>query len=371
MFDPAPENQLPSAIEGRSGRIPASDWAVLRWTILVVAVLSAAALVWSLADVLLLAFAAMLLAVALRGLAAVTATRTGISEGIALASVIVILFAGTAAVLWLFGAQLSAQFSELLQALPGALQGARHWIQQQSWGSWVLKEVRRFGSDGPGLVTSITGVLGTTLGVLSEVALVLASGVYFAIRPKPYLRGILYLVPKGSTARMERLFRTVGRALSLWLVGQAIAMVTIGTLTGIGVWMLGLPSALALGVIAGATEFIPVLGPILGAVPAVLIGFSISPIKAVYVALFYFVLQQFESNLLMPLIQQRVVALPPVLTLFGTLVAGLLFGVPGVLLATPLAVATVIAIQIVYVEGVLGKRIEVLGEQAGLDGPER
>jgi predicted PurR-regulated permease PerM len=222
--------------------------------------------------------------------------------------------------------------------------------------------VQRFGREGPGLVYSLTGVLGTTLGVLSEVALVVVSGIYLASQPGLYRDGLLQLVPVPHLDRAQRILGAAGHALRLWLLGQAIAMAMIGILTGIGVWLLGLPSPLAFGVIAGATEFIPILGPILGAIPAVLIAFSISPMTALYVVLFYIGLQQVESNLLMPLIQERVVALPPVLMLFATVVAGLLFGLLGILFATPLAVACIVATQEIYVRGVLGKDVALLGE---------
>jgi predicted PurR-regulated permease PerM len=130
-------------------------------------------------------------------------------------------------------------------------------------------------------------------------------------------------------------------------------MLAIGVVCGVGDWLLGVPEALVLGIIAGLTEFIPNLGPVVGAVPAVLVAFGVGPWHALYVALFYAVVQGLEGNLLTPLVQQRAADVPPALTITAQLVMGLLGGILGVLLAVPLAASAIVAVRMAYVEDVL------------------
>jgi predicted PurR-regulated permease PerM len=340
------------------------DWVVLRRALLILLLLALAALVWMLANVLLLAFGAVLVSLILRGLSDELTRRLGLGERWAFLVVVVLLLAGIAGLLWLFGAQIAAQFDELSQSLSRAIGRAEQLLDEASWGPWALDQMRDVGGDNAtGLVKRLTGFLGTTFGAVGEAVLMLVSGIYLAAQPRLYRAGFLNLVPDKHVDRARRLMNATARALRRWLLGQGAAMLAIFAVTTPGLWLMDVPSALALGIIAGVTEFIPFIGPLLGAIPAVLIGLSVSPTMALWIALFYFAVQQLENHLLMPIIQSRVTALPPVLTLFATVVAGFLFGLLGVLFATPLAVMTVVAVQVLYVEGMLGKKIALLGDE--------
>src|SRR5690606_20797257 len=132
--------------------------------------------------------------------------------------------------------------------------------------------------------------------------------------------------------------------LWLWLLGTLASMVTVGVLTGGALMLLGLPAAAALGIIAALLEFIPILGPGIAAFPALLVaiahgGWS----EALYVGLIYLAIQQIEGNLIYPLFLRRAVALPPALTVLAVVGAGLLFGLLGLFLATPLLVVLLVA----------------------------
>jgi predicted PurR-regulated permease PerM len=152
-------------------------------------------------------------------------------------------------------------------------------------------------------------------------------------------------------------------ALQQWLIGQLMAVALVGVIISLGATYLGLPSPLALGLIAGLSEFIPFAGPLLGAVPAVLLALTQGWQQvALTVGLFVFV-QLLESNLITPLIQRRMVSLPPVVTLFAILCFGLLFGPLGLLFATPLAVFIFVAVNNLYVRGLLEEPTEVPGEK--------
>ena len=152
------------------------------------------------------------------------------------------------------------------------------------------------------------------------------------------------------------------RALRLWLKGQAVAMVVVGLMTGLGLWALGMPSALTLGLLAGVLEFIPFAGPIIAAVPAILLALAVSPELALWVTLLYVAVQQFEGNVLTPLVQQYAVDLPGAVLLFSLIGFGTLFGTLGVILAAPLAVVTMVLIKRIYVIETLDTPTPIPGE---------
>jgi predicted PurR-regulated permease PerM len=130
-------------------------------------------------------------------------------------------------------------------------------------------------------------------------------------------------------------------------------MLTIGVASAIGLALLGVPLALALGLIAGLLEFVPFFGPIASGTVAVLVAFAQGPTQALYVALLFLVLQQVEGNVLVPLVQRWAVDLPPVLSLASVMVFGTLFGPLGVVLGTPLAVVMMVLVQRLNIEQTL------------------
>jgi predicted PurR-regulated permease PerM len=192
-----------------------------------------------------------------------------------------------------------------------------------------------------------------TLGVLANALIVVFLGVFFALTPKLYVRGFVALFPPAFRPRLEDILAETATVLRAWLRGQFVAMLTVGLATWLGLLLLGAPLALGLAFLAFLLEFIPVLGPIVAAVPAILVGLSVSPMLGLWVTLLYIVVQQVESYLLLPLVQRWAVHIPPALSLIGILVFGVLFGWVGVLLATPLMVATTVWVRKIYLESIL------------------
>src|SRR5207244_13318222 len=123
------------------------------------------------------------------------------------------------------------------------------------------------------------------------------------------------LGPKNSRARARESLHNHGHTLRYWMLGQLCSMAMVGILTGVGLWLLCIPLALLIGVLAGILDFVPIVGTILSAIPAVLLGFMESPTKALYVLLLYLGIHQAEAHLILPLIHQRAVSLPPVITI--------------------------------------------------------
>jgi len=193
--------------------------------------------------------------------------------------------------------------------------------------------------------------------------LVLVGGIYLAAQPRLYRGGLVKLVPPGGRERVEQALDDSWRALRLWLLGRLVSMLFIGTLTGVGLWLLGIPGALALGIVAFILEFVPFIGPIIAAVPAILLALAFEPVKALWVAALYLGIQQLEGNVIEPLVQQRAVDLPPALLLFSIVAGAVVFGPAGVVFAAPLTVVLFVMVKRLYVRDALHTQTHMPGEE--------
>ena len=211
--------------------------------------------------------------------------------------------------------------------------------------------------------------LTSTVEMFAGLLLILMMSLYIGADPDTYRNGILHLFPKRKRERIGEVLAAMATMLRKWLVTQLIAMVTIGVVSTVALLVLGVKAPFALGIIAGLLEFVPTVGPILSAVPAVAMGFLDSPEKALYVGLAYLVIQQLEGHLLIPLLMKGGMDLPPVLTIVTQGLMALLFGFLGLMIAVPLLAAVMVPIKMLYVEDALGDDIGV--EDDGDDGPLR
>lgn len=326
--------------------------------LIAVGIISAVALAWQVRDVLIVLFGGLVVATLLRALAdgisyiAPVNGRTAVGVSIAL---VLMLLVGIG---WAIGDQLVTQMQALRSQLPEAVEAIREWLQKTTLGSHLLGQWENAGDDGVpwGQVAGMTGV---ALGAVANTVLVLAIGLYVAVDPELYQRGTVSLVPLHFRARAQQAASAAANGLRLWLLGQLLSMIAIGVLTAIGLQLLGIPLALSLGIIAGLTTFIPFVGPLSFGVLAVLLSFTESPTQALYVAILCLGIQQLEGYIITPLIQRRTVKLPPALGLIAVFMFGVLFGIPGVLLATPLMVVVMILVQKLYIEyGLEGREVD-------------
>jgi predicted PurR-regulated permease PerM len=187
--------------------------------------------------------------------------------------------------------------------------------------------------------------------------------VYFAFNPKLYSEGIVKLVPQSRERRAREILETMEYTLRRFLLGISASMVINGALTFLGLWFLGVPFAIPLAIIAGLLTFVPNIGPYIAGIPAVLIGFSLSPSQALYVLILYLVVQNLDGLVISPLIQQRAVSIPPVLVIASQLLLAVMFGFLGLLLAVPIVAVVFVLVKMIYVEDILGRRVEVKGER--------
>ncbi|SNB46897.1 AI-2E family transporter [Geobacter sp. DSM 9736] len=314
------------------------------------------AFLWYTIDMLLLVFAGILVAVLLRAPASWVAARSPLSGGWSVALFILFL----ALVLWgggkLVAAPVIAQLTELSVALPEKAAQVKQHLLIQPWGEKVVDQVESINwtSRRINVLGRMTGALSTAFGWVANLVIICFLGLYLAFQPDPYVNGLVRLFPVPRRHRVRQVLERISHTLRWWLVGTFLSMTMVGVLTWLGLWLLGMPLALALALLAAVFAFVPYLGPILSAVPAVLLAFTQSPQQALYVVLLYLAVQAVESNLLTPLVQQQAVEMPAAMMLFAQITLGVLVGGIGVVLATPLAAAAMVAVRMLYVEDVLG-----------------
>lgn len=322
-------------------------------------------LLWYAIDILLLVFAGVLLGVLLRGLSRAIAKRTKLGHGWSLAIVLLTLLVIIGLTVWLLSDSIAAQTSSLIETLPRAIEQLRARLSAYSWGERVLGEIPppdRWGellnSSGGSALGRITGILSGTLGLLINFLVIIIIGCYIAAEPRLYKRGIVHLIPPAYRKRALEVLNELDTTLGRWLIGRLILMFVNGGLTTLGLWLLDVPLALTLGILAGVLNFIPNFGPFIAGIPAVLIALLVSPQTAAYTALLYLVIQMVDGYVFTPLVDKRSVELPPVLTITAQVLLGVLVGGIGVVLASPLIASLIVIVRMLYVEDALGDEIE-------------
>jgi predicted PurR-regulated permease PerM len=374
------------------------------------AMVAVALFLWNSLSVLLLAFAAVLVGVALRGLAEWLAGWTRLPLGGALA-VVILSIVGCFVV---FGVVVAPtvvqQFERLADQLPQSIEAVQQRLREYSWGRRVLGDVppdasaevaatqpstgkpdaveveaeaRPAGASpttGPTLVAKAIEVTSSRPGgavgsvaryarnlatAVFTVILVVIVGIYLAAQPELYVRGTLFLFPRSERPRMRDVMYKVGYTLRWWLLAQLVPMACIGVFIGGGLWLIGVPLWLPLGLLAALLNFIPNFGPLIAAVPAVLIALADSPGKAAWVVALTVAAQNLEGYLITPLVQRRAVEMPPALTILSQVLMGLLLGPLGVILAAPLTAAGIVVVKMLYVQDTLGTPVPVPGPGPG------
>ena len=339
------------------------DTGLARFTkklIITVLVLALALAAWQLADLGILLFGAVLIAIGLRRAAEFVGRRARIGTAAGLVLVVLFIVAALIASLTFFGTVAAGQFGELVQQVPRGLHIALTWLEAQPYGPYVLTQARGIA---PAELTSTAGRV-VALG-LQAVARTLGYGlltflvaIYLAAQPLLYRRLCLRLVPPAHRAVVGRVLDRTGEVLLRWLLGQFVVMLTIGTLSGLGLWALGIEAPFALGLVGGLLTFIPYFGAVLAAIPATLVALTQGPFNALWVIAMYAGVHFIEGNFVTPMVQAEATSLPPALSLLSTVAFSILFGLSAVLLASPLTLFLLVAVELLYVGGILGGTAE-------------
>lgn len=318
--------------------------------------------VWAAVHALMLVFAALLVAIGLDGLAQLINRRTGLSRHAA-----VIITAGLLAML--LGSALTIGSMNVASKAPALRQQVVQSIDQIS----NRLETYRFAQElfdgsssgsnggaanssslGERLTGELSGAVSVTLSTLTDLFLIGIIGLYLALSPGLYRGGLLRLFPPSQHERAEDIAAETAIAVRRWLVGRVTSMLMVAVASSLGLWIDGIPFALLLGVMAGLLTFIPYLGALVSAVPALLVA-ALQGLDAVlYVSALYLGLHIAEGYVLAPLIQKHAVSIAPGFLLSAQVLGGATAGVFGIALATPIALVAAVIIQLGYVRDVMG-----------------
>lgn len=338
------------------------DVDLVRRTLIVLGIAALAYAVCLLSGVLLLAFGSVLVAVLLHALADVLTRRTPIPERwslLAAGLLILLLLLGIA---FLFGTTILGQLVGLAGQLPGALDGFTERFGIGPVSSRLSELATWRGGPGGGFVGRVASLGSTVLGALVDTILVLVAGSFIAVSPRVYRAGMVKLFPKGAHPSVEGALDASGRVLKLWLGATLISMTFVVVTAYLALWVIGVPSPVGLALLAGLANFIPFIGGIIGAAPAVLLALTVGLDAALYTALAFVAIQQVENNVVFPLVGSEVLSVPPALGLFAIVATGVLFGPLGLLFGFPLTVVALVLVKKLYVRETLGEETTVPGE---------
>jgi len=334
------------------GHTPSAEAVFVRRVLIAALIFLLLLSLWRVSLVIILTFGGIVVAVALHNISAPLGRTLRLPSRISLLVTVAVLAAIAVGFFYFFGTLASQQFSALIDKIPGAVDASRSWLKGSAIGRQALNAMEN-SSDATMRLLSALPLAGGILGGLGETILVFVVGIYFAADPSTYIAGVVKLVPARRRERASQILEAIGEALRKWLIGMTLDMLLLSVMTGIGMWMIGVPLPLALAVLSGVAVFVPYIGPLVATIPGLLLALSVRPILALYAAIVYLIVLTIEGNISQPLLQRWTVSLPPIVNLLAILVFAPLFGLWGAVLATPLAVVLWVLTRMIYVEDLL------------------
>jgi predicted PurR-regulated permease PerM len=313
-----------------------------------------------LGNVLLLVFAAVLIAVGLDGAARAFAARLPISRGWALVGVALGIAAIIFGALSLTATRLVQQFWEVGDTVANFVERAEAWLTELG----AMGMVDEIGDGNGGLADAAGDVAGhvmtfglTAFGAVTSIIILIVLTLFLAANPALYRGGLVRLVPQENRAMVQDTLSALAHALRWWFLGQLASMALLGVTVGLGLFVMGIELWFALGVLTALLTFVPFLGPLIATVPIVAVGFAEGTQTGLIVLVGYIVIQNIEGNVLGPMIQRKAVDLAPALLIAVQVLLSLIFGVVGLILAAPLTIVAMVAVQKLWVEHTLGEKV--------------
>ncbi|HZI76551.1 MAG TPA: AI-2E family transporter [Gemmatimonadales bacterium] len=338
----------------------------LGWVLLAVVVV---ALLLRTIDVLLVIFLAIILAVYLNAVSGFLQRRFGVPDSLGLVAAVLLTLGGLTGVIFLIIPAVASQVQDLIANLPRFLSDLDVSINRLLSRVPVL---RRGVTDGttPGvLATSLNEVFGFLRGALVpylkggveliiETVSVFVMALYMARNPGIYVEGVIGLIPPSRRPLGRVILYDLKLTLHAWVVGQIISMVLLAVLTTLGLWALGVPYFLAFGVFAGIAAIVPFFGTLFSTVVPALLVLGVNGLpKAVAVILLGIGVHLIEANFVAPIVMERQVNLPPVITIAGVLLIGKLFGLAGLIIAVPILAFVMVLIRHILLGEVYGDAV--------------
>ncbi|WOJ91185.1 AI-2E family transporter [Methylocapsa polymorpha] len=330
---------------------------------LLLAMTGAAVAAWILRDVVLILFGALVLAIGMSAVARLLGNRMRIGYAAGFSVVVLTGLILIGAIGWFFGAAIGEQLDEVARKIPTGLQWLTDQIEARPYARDLLAKLQTADLSGPTgwIASALAASVRTSVAAAGSLVVMAIIAVYLAAQPQRYKIGILRLLSPAMRARVSRLFDAEANILGRWFAGQLAVMATVGILSGLGLWALGIRAALVLGLVGGLLSFVPYVGAVIAAVPATLFALAQGPYYAAAVIAMYVAVHFIEGNFITPIIQSEATALPPVVSLLSVISCGLLLGPQAVFLAAPLALFFITAIEVLYVEPVITpeKKVEL------------
>ena len=313
--------------------------------------------------VFVVAFGALLLAVLLTLLAR-PFRRLKLPNGAALTLAVLVLLMIVGSAAYLFGSRLLFDIQEVLARMESVQQAIRAELSRSPLGGLVLSQ---FGFGGIPVTQILASLFSISTSVMAAVIMSVIVGVYFAAQPELYLNGFLKLLPPERRANAEEAARSAGNALFLWFKGKFISMLLIVLLCTSVTWAIGLPSHFALGFIAGIAELVPYVGPLLAAGLAMMVASTLGIKPILWTAIAYLAIHTVDGNLVAPLVQRKMVYIPPAVMILGIAAIGFIFGAVAVAFAAPMTVVLFVLLKKLYVRDFLNEPTVIPGEHQGKD----
>ena len=315
-------------------------------------------LVWLLFDVVLIVTGAVLVAVLLH-VVAWPFRKIRLPRALALAIAGLLLLVVIGGVFYLFGSGMGEELQEMLRRAEEGQRQITELLQGSTLGKTVLSHVEGSTFSLPDLLEKVFRI---SASFLAGVAIAIVAGAFLAAQPELYREGLSLLFPRPQRGAANETIDYLAGALRLWTLGQLMEMALVGFMVGVAVWLIGLPSPIALGAIAGITQFVPYLGPLVGMTPALLVATTVSWSALLWTVVAYLLIHQFDGYVIMPVIQRRMVSVPPALMLLSIVALGELFGVTATVFAAPITVLLFVLVTKLYVRDTLHEQVAVPGE---------
>ena len=319
------------------------------------------ALAWFTRKVLLLLFAGLLVALVLTSFTNLLRRFLPVGHKGGLAIVLFLLCGAIAGVIAIGIPAVAGQFAELSEQIPKRAAEVQKWIQDspfvQKLNELMPDLEKMMPSGGTGGLTSF---FSSTFEAASSLVFIIFTGIFAAASPNLYRRILVKLFAPRLRPKAEHVITRLICTLKYWLLGQTVSMLVVGIVTGVALAIAGVPLALALGIVGGLLEFIPFIGPLISAVPAMLLASADGMDKVLIVAAIFAGIQFMEGNVLQPIVQKRAIDLPPIVTLVALLVFGGAFGLLGMFVAAPLAAVIMVLVEELYLHEYLGTEDKLL-----------
>ena len=334
----------------------ADDARFVRRVVIVIVLIAVAAALFKMGDLLILAFGSILGAITIHAIAELYADHLHASPRVVLAAGMGTVLAALGFLGWLFGVAFSQQINTLVAQTPHLLQQLSAWLSRSEVGRKIAGAASS-AYQGPRAAQDAKYLLIGGGEAALNFLLLLVGSLFFATNPKAYERGFLLLIPPKHRPAVEDALFDTAATLRLWLRAQLIQMTTMGVLVGVGLWLAGVPSAAALGLLAGLSEFIPYVGPTAAMLPALGLAATAGTGPIIGTLVTYALVRLVQSNFITPFVTNRVVSIPPAVTLFAILSIGVVFGVFGLFFSAALLVVIYTLVRSLYLREVLGEDI--------------